>query len=34
MRESLSRLGWFIGIWVASVAVIGLVAAGIRFWLR
>lgn len=34
MRESLSRLGWFVGIWVASVAVIGLVAAIIRLWLR
>jgi hypothetical protein len=34
MRQTLSRLGWFVGIWVASIAAIGLVAACIRFWLR
>lgn len=34
MRQGLARLGWFAGIWAASVAAIGLVAACIRFWLR
>ena len=34
MRQALSRLGWFVGIWVASVVAIGLVAACIRYWLR
>jgi hypothetical protein len=34
MRQAISRLGWFVGIWTASVAIIGLVAACIRFWLR
>jgi hypothetical protein len=28
-----SRLGWFIGLWVASVAVLGVIAYTIRFWL-
>ena len=27
------RLAWFAGIWVASVAALGAVAYGIRFWL-
>ena len=27
------RLGWFAGLWVASVAALGAVAYGIRFWL-
>jgi len=34
MRQALSRLGWFVGLWAASVAAIGLVAACIRYWLR
>ncbi|MBO9670451.1 MAG: DUF2474 family protein [Sphingobium sp.] len=34
VRLALSRLGWFIGIWAASVAALGLVAAVLRFWLR
>jgi hypothetical protein len=34
MRGTLSRLGWFVGIWAASVVAIGLVAVFIRFWLR
>ena len=27
------RLVWFVGLWVGSVAVLGAVAYGIRFWL-
>ncbi|WP_423607327.1 DUF2474 domain-containing protein [Sphingomonas sp. MS122] len=27
------RLAWLVGIWAASVAVLGLVAAIIRYWL-
>jgi hypothetical protein len=34
MRGTLSRLGWFVGIWAVSVVAIGLIAAFIRFWLR
>jgi hypothetical protein len=34
MRQTLSRLGWFVGIWAASVAALGLVAAILRLWLR
>jgi hypothetical protein len=34
MRQAWRRLGWFAGIWIASVVSLGLVAAFIRFWLR
>jgi len=34
LRLALSRLCWFVGIWAASVAALGLVAAILRFWLR
>ena len=34
MRLSFVRLGWFVGLWAASVAVIGLVALLLRAWLR
>jgi hypothetical protein len=34
MRQSLVRLGWFVGLWAASVGVIGLVALLLRAWLR
>ena len=27
------RLAWFVGLWLASVAFLGAVAYGIRFWL-
>ena len=30
MPESLKRISWFIGIWLASVAVLTVVAYGIR----
>ena len=30
---TLGRLLWFVALWVASVAVLGAVAYGIRFWL-
>lgn len=30
----LARLGWFVGIWVGSVAALGLVSLAIRAWLR
>lgn len=28
------RVGWFIGLWLASVTVLGVVALLIRFWLN
>ena len=28
------QLGWFVGLWLASVAVIGLVAYGLRWLLH
>lgn len=30
----LRQLGWFVGLWAASVAVIGLVAYGLRWLLH
>jgi hypothetical protein len=33
MRPALARLGWFVGIWAASVAALGLVSLLIRLWL-
>lgn len=27
------RLAWFVGLWAASVAALGLVAGAIRWWL-
>ncbi len=27
------RLGWFAALWLASVAFLGVIAYGIRFWL-
>jgi hypothetical protein len=27
------KLGWFVGLWVASVLVVGAVAYFIRFWI-
>ncbi|MBS1165001.1 MAG: hypothetical protein H6R00_1026 [Proteobacteria bacterium] len=27
------RLLWFVGYWLAGVAVVSVVAAGLRFWL-
>lgn len=32
-RRLLVRLAWFAGLWLASVAVLGVVAFGIRLWL-
>ncbi len=34
MRVLFTRLGWFVGIWAASVFALGLVASIIRFWLH
>jgi len=34
MRQALTRLGWFFGLWAMSVLVVGAVALVIRFWLR
>ena len=28
-----TRLAWFVGLWIASVAVLGVVAYGIKLWL-
>ena len=28
------KLGWFLGIWAASVAVLGVVSLIIRYWLK
>lgn len=28
------RLAWFVGIWMASVSLLGIVAYVIRIWLR
>ena len=33
MRGTLARLGWFIGIWAASVAALGAVSMVLRYWL-
>jgi hypothetical protein len=33
-RETLQRLAWFVGIWVCSVAALGVVAGAIRLVLR
>lgn len=30
----LSRLGWFVGIWAASVSALALVGGLLRWWLR
>jgi hypothetical protein len=30
----LKRLGWMVAIWAASVAVLGVVSLGLRFWLK
>jgi len=27
------RIAWFVGLWLASVATLGVVAFAIRFWL-
>ncbi len=34
MREGAKRLGWFVGIWAASVAVLGVVGGLIKLFLR
>lgn len=33
VRPVLVRLLWFVGYWLAGVAVVSVVAAGLRFWL-
>jgi hypothetical protein len=33
VRPTLVRLLWFVGYWLAGVAVVLAVAAGLRFWL-
>ena len=33
-RPLWQRLGWMLAIWVVSITVLGLVAYGIRFWLK
>ncbi|QCB36964.1 DUF2474 family protein [Sphingobium sp. PAMC28499] len=34
MRLLLSRLGWCVGIWAASVSALALVGGLLRWWLR
>ena len=29
----LRQLGWFVGLWIVSVAVVAAVAYGLRWWL-
>ncbi|MEH3116291.1 MAG: DUF2474 domain-containing protein [Methylorubrum populi] len=29
-----SRLGWFAALWLGGVVTVGLVAYGLRFWLK
>ena len=29
----LRQLGWFVGLWIASVAAVAAVAYGLRWWL-
>ena len=31
---TIKRLGWMVAIWAASVAVLGVVGLGLRFWLK
>nr|WP_162623814.1 DUF2474 family protein [Paracoccus saliphilus] len=31
--QTLRRLAWFVGLWLASVAVVGAVALLIRMWI-
>lgn len=33
MRARFVQLGWFFGIWGASVIVLGVISLGLRFWL-
>lgn len=33
LPPAVSRLLWFAGLWLAGVAVLFAVAAGLRFWL-
>ncbi|CAH0352192.1 MAG: DUF2474 family protein [Pseudomonadota bacterium] len=33
MRRRMRRLGWFVGIWTASVGALLLVSMGLRYWL-
>jgi hypothetical protein len=33
MRNALIRLGWFVGIWAASVTALGVVSLILRVWL-
>lgn len=34
MNTRWTRLAWFVGIWAASIAVLGLVSLGLRYWLK
>jgi hypothetical protein len=34
MRQTLTQLGWFVGLWSTGVIVCGTVAFCIRLWLR
>jgi hypothetical protein len=34
LRLWLRRIAWFVGIWAASVAALGIVAGLLRLWLR
>lgn len=34
MADTLRKLGWFVGIWAASVLALGVVSLIIKYWLR
>lgn len=33
LPQGVRRVAWFVALWLASIAALGIVAYGIRFWL-
>jgi len=33
-QSNLSKLAWFVGLWLAGLGTVGLVSLAIRAWLR